>query len=249
MNILVSAYYKIPSKQPHAFYMGHLIRWMRSMRGIPIFFYTTADVVEELQRYVDVSHVQFQYVNFTDLPVWKKFDMDFWKRQKERDCERYHTAELAAMWFQKKEFVLRTIQLLQDTGIENNATYIWCDAGCIRNDVSEYAARGFARRNSVNLCDGRLHIQQINTIPYKKYYTYPDYCIAGAIMAGNSDAWASFSDAYERVLRDYDSAGVCGNMDQYIILSCRDSYPDLFHSHYAPTNSPIDPWFFFLGLL
>ena len=65
-NCIVSAYYKIPSKQSHEWYLPYLVHWFMTIRGNIIFF-TTLDVVEELKNYVDISHVKFCILPFEEL--------------------------------------------------------------------------------------------------------------------------------------------------------------------------------------
>lgn len=237
--VIVSAYFKIPSKQPHSFYQGHLRRFFNSIRESLVFF-TTADLYQEFISYgYNLSHINFQIIEFSDLVAWKKFGPDFWKRQTLRDPEKYHTPEVAAFWFEKKEFILKTMDLLP-----NETIFIWCDSGCIRDNASELAAKNFGTRKDLN--NGKLHLQCISDTPVKQpFYVYPHAYIAGAIQVGNRNAWLSHSILYDSVVIEYDTATVSCNSDQYVIHSCINKQPNFYEIHHNNTN--INPWFFFLA--
>lgn len=244
-TVIVSAYFKIPSKKPHEFYMNHMHRWFRAVTA-PVIFFTSADVKAELDGYGYTAkpNVRVVVMNFADLTAWSRWGRAFWERQKERDPEKYHTPELAAIWYEKKEFVRRAMEI--DTGA---SVFIWCDAGCVRDQTAEVAMQDFGSRiQGPSLNDGRLHVQRIREQAKKEFYVFPEYRYAGAIIAGNRPAWARHGDVFDRVVREYDTAGISANSDQYVMQRCADSVPELYCEH-TPTKSSIDVWFFFLGLL
>lgn len=239
-TIVVSAFFHIPSKQPYSFYRQHLLRWFRSIQCQVIFF-TSTDVHDDIISFgFDLKHIKFVIMSCNDFNAWK-LGTEFWQRQKERDVETYHTPEVAAIWFEKKEFVKRAFALC-DADV-----FIWCDAGCVRNDASETALKYFGTRNT-NINDGCIHVQHIRSQEYKKYYVYPDSRFAAAIIAGNRYAWEKLYSLYNVVLKEYDDNGISCNSDQYILATCYDKKPDMFVTH-SPQNNDIDMWFFFLNLL
>lgn len=73
---------------------------------------------------------------------------------------------LAAIWFEKKEFVLKAANMHQDESV-----FLWIDAGCIRNDEAERVLQryGVGQYNltprvagtspmATRINDGRLHL-------------------------------------------------------------------------------------------
>lgn len=223
--------------------MKHMHRWFRAVSA-PVIFFTSADVKAELDSYGYGAkpNVRIVVMDFTELTAWSRWGRAFWERQKERDPEKYHTPELAAIWYEKKEFVRRAIEL--DTAA---SVFVWCDAGCVRDQASETAMRLFGTRGGL-LDDGKLHIQHIKSIETRDFYRYPDMCIAGAILAGNRHAWQTHSAVYDEQNNRYDTAGVCANSDQYITRSCVNTTPELYALH-TPPNNVIDRWFFLLQVL
>ena len=239
-TIIVSAYFKIPSKQSYSSYQHHLNRFFRSIR-CPTIFFTSQDVLQYIESVGhDLSLITFVMMTVDDFKAWER-GREFWNRQKERDPELYHTPELAAIWYEKKEFIIRALSL------SDANQFIWCDAGCVRDDESERALLYFGCRD-VPLNDDTLHIQHIGNQVSRPYYSYPDCKFACAIMAGNRTAWLQYHTIYETVLTDYDHAGISGTSDQYILASCYDRQPSLFTTH-TPRCTHIDHWFFMLEIL
>jgi len=239
---VVSAYYKIPSKRSHEIYMPNIIRFFESVKSVPVIFFTTPDVILDVRDHTTkLDHVMFICIPFEDLKAFDKFGIDFWVRQKQRDPETYHSYQLGAIWYEKKEFVLQAMELFKAD------IYIWCDAGCVRDNDSGEHAKSLGTRKIYPTNDNKLHLQQIGANIKNNFYMYPYMCIAGAIIVGNTQAWKEYSELYDSVLKAYDSNGVPAIMDQYIIKSCVDVRPELFVLY--PQRSSIDNWFKFLELM
>jgi hypothetical protein len=240
MVCIVSAYYKIPSKKPHDWYTPYLLRWFRSVRAESIHFFTTQDVIDEISSQVDVSHITFHCIPFSELTANAK-GSEFWERQYARDAERYHSPQLGMIWYEKRHFVRRAIELDKKADV-----FIWCDAGCIRNDVSENAARLFGTRNR-QLNDDKLHLQLIQRIQLNEFYRYPDKAVACAIIAGNRKAWEIYTQLYEDCLVEYDIINISGISDQYVTIRCILKKFDSFYLYLE--HGAVDEWFKFLEIL
>lgn len=238
---IVSAYFKIPGKKSHEWYLTHLVRFFRGVRGTVVFF-TTPDVIDDIQKYTTVDHVRIVYMKFEECcafsSVWGR---EFWERQYSRDPERYHSPELGAVWYEKREFVKKAMDIA-DANI-----YIWCDAGCVRNEISEKCLQAFGKRKLFDANDGRIHLQMVGQAGDFKFYVYPNVCVGCAIICGNRSAWTSYRTVYDDMLMNYDKHEVSGISDQYITQSCIQKRPELFMLH--AEESIIDKWFKFLHLL
>jgi hypothetical protein len=237
--VVVSAYYKIPSKASHSFYVPHLQQLFRSI-SVPMIFFTTSDVRAEITSWgYPMDNIRFVELPLNEFTAWKKFDASFWQRQKQRDPEKYHTPELGAVWFEKKEFVKRAISMDESADI-----FIWLDAGFVRSDKSEASLKMFGKRHFPY--DNRLLLNFIENGKQHTFYRYPYICIGGGSIAGKRHVWLQHSDLYDNVLQEYDANGVCAMSDQYIMKSCADKNPSLYHLY--PAN-PNDKWFHFIDLL
>lgn len=242
MACIVSAYYKIPSKKPHEWYVPYLLRWFRSAASntVPVHFFTTEDVREELRALTDISRIQFHILPFEQLTA-AQFGREFWEIQYERDPERYHSPELGMIWYEKRHFVRRVME------IDAEATaFIWCDAGCIRNDGCEEVAKKLGQRATYE--KGRMYLQCIKEATPKQFYKYPDEYIACGLLAGDRDAWSQFIGLYESTLFEYTNAFIPIISDQHITSSCVSKKPELFLL--CTEEGKVDgTWFKFLELL
>jgi hypothetical protein len=187
--------------------------------------------------------VSFHIIPFKELTA-NSLGYDFWERQYARDPERYHSPELGMIWYEKRHFIRRAAEL------DSSTIFIWCDAGVVRDDITETAAMKFGQRG-YPLDDDHLHIHQINfplpTGPYN-FTGYPEVLIGGGILAGNRNAWQRFSAEYETSLDEYDYVGLTGISDQYVMARCIWKHPDIFTLH-DTRKSTLSRWHYFLELL
>jgi len=239
---IISAYFKIKSKKRHEWYLPHLIRFVKNVTG-NIMFFTTQDVVDELNLYASTSHITFVILDINELGTFK--NKNFWAKHYSLDPERYHSPELGSIWYEKKEFVLRVINNNSDT---SNNIYIWCDAGCVRDDLSSTALGSFGKRR-VCLPDDKIHLQKVCDYTKQAFYTFGggSIGIACAIMAGTPRAWVEYKSLYDKTLLSYDTENICGISDQYITMSCIDKNPTLFKLYNDKTR--VNEWFKFLEIL
>ena len=243
MPTLVSAYYNIPSKASHDKYFIWLKRFLQNVSA-PLVFFTSKDIEEQIHAWgIQLNTIKVVPLEFKDLRAWNKGE-SFWRRQKERDPEIYHTVELGVIWYEKKEFVERAMKLCPDEEV-----FIWCDAGCIRDDYHEAAVRGFGTRN-VPLNDNKMHLEQIYKKPAKQdFYSKKDVYIAGGFQAGNRKAWGQHSALYDLVLHEYDMNGFPAVSDQFTLMKCVDKIPELYELHCVPATYRNNEWFWILTYL
>ena len=242
MKAIVSAYYQIPSKQSHSWYLPHLIRWFRSIGKLTrVHFFTTADIHQELSRRIpnDSKHITFHIMPMERFQS-ARIEDGFWERQYSRDPERYHSPELGMIWYEKRHFVIEAMK------VDPSDVFFWCDAGCIRDDKTEYFARNFGTRD-VCVDDGTMHLQQVDRLKDEEFYQYPTTAIACAIMAGNRRAWIRFVQDYEESLREFDTVNISAISDQYVTARCVRKNTSGYTLH--PEQTAISEWFKFLELL
>lgn len=243
MVCIVSAYYKIPSKKPHEWYLPYLVRWFRAAarNTVPVHFFTTEDVRQELTSLTDISRVQFHILPFEELTA-AQLGREFWELQYARDPERYHSPETGMVWYEKRHFVRRAIEMEPDINV-----FIWCDAGCIRNDACEEVAKKLGQR-FVKYEAGRMYFQCIQEPVQKQFYQYPDECIAAGLFAGDRAAWKDFIALYEATLFEYTIAGFSATKEQNVMASCVFKKPSLFVL-WTQEGKVDRTWFKFLELL
>ena len=235
-TLIVSCYYKIPSKADHSKYMLWIEKFLKST-GNHIVFFTTEDLIPDFLKIRD-TNITYITELFSNLNAIKQYGYDFWTENNKLDPEKYHTPELGILWYEKKEFVIKTIEKYPAD------VYIWCDAGCVRQDAPIYTFGSNIDSETIN----KLNIQILNENISNEFYRYPDIKVAGAIMYGNKEAWLNYKNIYDFTLQKYVSNKLCVNSDQYITGSALYTNPEYFNQH-IHMNSCIDKWFFFLEKL
>jgi hypothetical protein len=245
---IVSAYYEIPSKYPKEFYYPNIQRFLQSIRTPMVFFCDASNVPLFLSWRGDLPCV-FVSLSQSEFYAYKVYGYDFWAKQCEIDTEKYHTPELSALWFEKKVFVKRAIQL----NPYRTDYFFWCDAGCVRSDAWSPLIRTFGQ-NIASMEPGKLYFQKIHSIDappgMTPLYEFPEYGIAGAIYGAHKDMWDWFIEAYCHMVWTYVQNNKCANMDQYIMASLAVLHPDKIVCIDKNTMPWIcvcpDIWFFFL---
>jgi hypothetical protein len=256
-SIIVSAYFKIPSKASHEFYLEHLNRFLTSIKS-HIEFFTTSDLVDTLRKMRGVLPIRFHIVDSIDtFEAFKKFGRLFWEKQCYIDSEPYHTPEVAAIWYEKKEFVKKIIAIYSsgdnsgdnsgDSSVSFNKPIIWCDAGCVRDNNWLPIIESFGA-NTTNIPKDTLLLQTLDTIPQDKvYFNFPDTYIAASIIAGYPKTWNICSELYDNMIIKYTMNNICCNSDQYIWASTVNQNPEMFTL--IPAKPCINKWFYFLEYL
>ena len=243
---IVTAYYKIPSKQPHAFYIKNILNFFKYIKA-PVLFFTDQDIFNELSV-LSPTNIEFCIKPFEDMAVFKEHPIPFWKTQIRRDPEQYHTWQLGAVWANKKYFVKGASDLYPDEW------FLWVDAGCIRKESwKEYAEKTALRNYPL---EPGVYTQCLRPID-KTVFKYPDQYIAGALIAFHRDYINKYIEAYNTTLNLYNLTGIPGTMDQYIMASLKYSTSVLStFVHFIEIKQMTDyvqgcpdAWFFFLALL
>ena len=244
MTIIVSAYFQIPSKAPHSFYLPHLKRFMKNIENHVVFF-TTPDLTDMFtDMRGDLPMTIVTVASVYDIAAFQKYGYEFWKSQCDIDVEKYHTPEVAAIWYNKKEFVKAAIQIMAGLDVP----YIWCDAGCVRNDSWQSIVKTFGN-NVAAIPSDKLLLQTIGHRPNKMFLQYPDVYVAGAIIAGYKDTWHKCSDLYDEILPKYVAAGISCNSDQHVWATTSLTYGQHFQCVQCDYPDVVENWFRFLSYL
>jgi len=234
----------IPSKQPHAFYMGNIQRYFRFMKT-RVIFYTSQDMFKRLSPYAG-KNITFRIVEFKHLEVFKEFPKEFWERQIQRDPESYHTWQLGAIWANKKYFVSAAAKEFPDEWI------MWMDAGCVRKETWAPFVDEFTRRRLP--ITPSVYAQVLNPFPKDvTFFKYPNVYVAGALILFHRSCIQDYINNYNTILKEYDANSVSATMDQYIMASVMNRYPRWIGVERMKLdiidylNTCPDPWFFFLA--
>jgi len=249
MILCISAYYKIPSKQPHDAYIGYLRRFFSFFKDKRLLFFCTKDMYRDFVYLgFDTTSVEFIFCEFDDLPLLKVFPYDFWLEQKKIDPELYHTPELGIIWASKKNFLHEAKKLYPSA-----EWLIWIDAGCVRTDAWLEHANEFTHR--FHLSPG-VYFQNLKPIRNEQFFRYAknDYFIAGGLILAHADYIEEYCEVYNAMLEMYNKYKIPAIMDQFIMTSLitTDKYDWIHTINYYDISFKSqcpEEWFFFLQYL
>ena len=245
---VVSGYFPIPSK----FSPEQYLFWVKSfLENIPchLVFFTDPRLVDLLQGWRGKYNDRTVFVPF-DFPdnseAFKKYGHPFWEKQLELDQEydyndktrKIHSPELYAIWYEKKEFVLKAIAM-NPFGHEK---YLWADAGGFR--IQEWFPQLQTFAQARNIHDNRFFL--LNIEPFQEgeavLIDRKEPRVGGGYLAAHKDTWPIFSKKYDDMMQEYSTAGIFAGKDQNLMASMYLREPDFFDL--VPTdNSSKDPWF------
>jgi hypothetical protein len=253
---VVSAYYPIPSK----FAPEKYIEWMMEFwPKIPcqLIFFTDTAIAPQFEELFKKRAAPTQVVGipFKELAAFKKLSPKVWVQTRAVDPESdKHSAELYAIWYEKKEFVLRAINM-NPFGSDH---FVWCDAGICRYKEWIPHLQNFPRREMIPP-DGRmlvLRISPFDTIeqPADKNGIRGDFTsgtsVGGGILAADITGWKLWSKSYDEMLMRFYLAGRFIGKDQNIMGSLILEKPELVHLvDPSPAMNTIQRWFFLLFFL
>jgi hypothetical protein len=257
MTTVVSAYYKMQSKCGHDVYMKWINNYMHLKCNMV--FYTDEETVTDLRESVQSSgksNIIFKIVPKTDWVAYHKYGKDFWDHQKSIDTDNtpsgpMHSPDLYCVWYEKKHFVLRTI----DENPYNSTYFIWCDAGAVRDIawLSNIDTFGCSTENK-NMPKDKIVL--LNIKPYSEYDmayfndtgVMPSNkdLIGGGIQGAYRHIWPLWSDLYDKKLDEMHTCGRFVGKDQdilNILVITEKAHVGVIPSYMYITP---DPWFLLL---
>lgn len=238
MATIVSAYFDVPSKMARHAYIEHIRRFMQLEANIV--FFTSHDLLPIFQA-MRTNNIVYVLMDINNLESIKKYGYHQWLYWSLHHFpEHYNKPYLGAIWYDKKDFVLKAI----DMNPFNSEVFIWCDAGCIRDESWFPIAKRFGFRLDV--------IPRTKVLLQRIEYHWPDgYIIAGAIMAGNKDVWSQYNDCFNDTFDKIIARGQNPYQDQYVAWQAAVAYPNTIQMMWdSESDKPFfDRWFFFLTYL
>ncbi len=250
--IIVSAYYKIPNKFNHEFYIENIKRFFKFLFPKKIIFFCSQEVHREINSLIEnkyLTNTEFIIKEFESLPKLTKFPLSFWEKHMELDEEKYHSPELGIIWASKEEFIKEASLHYPD-----HNWFFWLDAGCIRTDRWQtYCEKLFDRNFPM---DPGVYVEELNPIPKDQEifrYVRGNYYIAGGLILCHRDYIDALINEYDLTLMKYDHYNITVIDDQYILLSIiNNTKNNWFHTirfYELPIEKQIecpDQWMFLL---
>jgi glycosyltransferase involved in cell wall biosynthesis len=247
---VVSSFYEMPSKFSQDVY----IHWIRQFMNNPFYLVLFIE-----QQHLDLfTEMRKGFADRTKIVVlpreeWvanTKWGQNIWTKQCELDKESKHSPDLYKVWYEKKEFVKRAIQL----NPFGHTKYVWCDAGIVRYPEVGGWLKGFARADRIP--DNRLLLLQVDNFTQDDCMIqsdglYGDFKeknrIGGGVQAGSISTWLKWSDKYDVMMQRYINVNRFIGKDQSIMASVILENPTdvlLINPPKGLYRHPLKIWFF-----
>jgi glycosyltransferase involved in cell wall biosynthesis len=218
---IVTAYYPIKSK----FLIQDYIEWLEfwKTQNKNLVFFTSLEYVPLIENLRSNYKEKTKVISldFDNLEAFKKYSKDFWLSQKCLDHEEYHTYELYAIWYEKKEFVKKAILL----NPFNTNKFVWCDAGICRDKVWIPSIQSFP--NAYKIPEDKFLVLRITD-----FEVHDDFkkinCVGGGILAACKNVWLDFCEQYDVMIKRYVEKNKFVGKDQSIIASMIKENPSAF---------------------
>jgi glycosyltransferase involved in cell wall biosynthesis len=251
---VVTAFYKMPSK----FSVDIYLQWVKlflEQTPCNLVIFTEQEFVEQFTRWRNVwkSRTKIVVLPREQWTANTKWGHQLWEHQKLKDSEKNHSPDLYKIWYEKKEFVKRAIQL----NPFNHTKFVWCDIGVIRHPYLLSGMTQFPRKDKIP--DDKMLLLQIepfledeiikSTVTHTRIQQPPILKdrIGGGIQAGSASAWSRWSDRVDAMMETYLQYGWFIGKDQTLYGTIVLEHPDEVELIQAPKSmNPIFKWF---GLL
>ena len=252
---VVSAYYPIKSK----FGMEKYAEWIQGFwpkTQCPLIFFTDPSISPQFEQLFKDRQAPTKVIGlpFDRLAAFRKLSPSVWHDTHQIDHERdRHSPELYAVWYEKKEFVLRAIEL-NPFGSEH---FVWCDAGICRYPDWTAQLQAFPRHETIPT--GKMLVLRINPFdsqppPPDKHGIRGDFTqgasVGGGILASDISGWREWNKHYDAMLMRYLLAGRFIGKDQNIMASMILERPDsVVLVDPPPVMNSVQLWFYLLFYL
>jgi glycosyltransferase involved in cell wall biosynthesis len=250
---VITAYYPIRSK----FDVNQYVQWITGFWPLLpccLVFYTEPGLVPFFTKvFSSRKNTIVRGIPLESLSAFNKLSYRTWKETESLDKEKNHAPELYALWYEKKEFVLRTIT----TNPFSSDRFVWCDAGIGRHPEWIAKLQRFPIRSLIP--SEKMVVLQIDALNVDdcsidewgipgRFDSVATF--GGGILASGIEGWKRWSKAYDAMLIRYHLAGRFIGKDQNIIASMIIETPSLAAVVKRPsTLGPINGWFYLLLFL
>lgn len=250
---LVTAFYEMRSKFPPTRYLQWIDAFYRNYPGYMVIY-----TEEKYKPIFETMREQFKdktLIICLPRAEWgavKDFPAGFWEAQHALDHEKViHSPELYMIWYQKNDFVQRTIR-------ENpfgHQKFMWCDAGVIRNPFFQECIKHMVHGQRI-LAD-KMTVLEIGPITAEEKAEYAANGLAdfhrnkdrigGGILAGGVEAWKTWDMHYREMIQAFNARGWFIGKDQNVFVNMVLRWPrDMHVVRVSPAAPTMNPWFYLI---
>lgn len=244
---VVSAYYQFSSKHTNDKYKLWIRNFLENCPCHLVFFTDTTS-----QKFIEES--RSKYANRTKIVVlpieeWESSRILTnleWDEQHRKDPEiNIHAVNLYKVWFEKKNFVLKAIEM----NPFQHDYFLWTDAGIVRDDASLNYIQTYPNISKLDT----NKIALLNIAPFVEddmndYSFQGKDRLGGGIIGANSNMWNLFDEKYNRIFLKNARSGHFVGKDQSIMARMYLEDKDIFQL-IRPERSDISEWMYLLKYL
>lgn len=240
---VVTAFFPMKSKFP----LTQYLQWIKpfwSSVDCNLVIFTTEELVPFFEdiRSKFLTKTRIVPMNFQDCNAYNKYSKEFWLYQETIDHETCHSSDLYAVWYEKKEFVLKAIE----KDYFHNSKYIWMDAGiCRSNSWIPFIKRFYSN----TIPEDKFLIMKITDFETIDDLTKKN-SVGGGILAGTVEKWIQFSEKYDCMVQKFVKENRFVGKDQTLIATMYKEDPNFFKMITKPESFDNDMvWFVLLFYL
>lgn len=222
---VVSAYYNISSKLATKEFIETMDTFFTNC-SFNLVLFTESDCLPLFSKW------RATWKDRTILVTWpleqfsslEKVSAEAWEQQKKKDPDQVSTPSLYQIYFEKKEFVLRAIQM----NAFRAETFVWCDAGILKLPTwlppikEKFPDEKRVVPNSITLLQ-ITDFQEAET-PWTDYSKIDR--VSGAIQAADKDTWIWWSAQYDAMVKKYVKNDLFFGKDHSILASLCKLFPE-----------------------
>lgn len=217
---VVTAFFPMKSKfTPHQY-----IEWIKpfwSEIKCKLVFFTSEEYAPLIESICSTDNKRIITMNLDDLEAYKKFSKEFWLNEEKKDHETNHSADLYAIWYEKKEFVKKAIVM----NPFNTNKFVWCDAGICRSESWIPHVTYFPL--SYKIPNDKFLILKITDFENEDDLKFKN-SVGGGILAATKEKWVEFSEQYDSVLETFIKEDKFVGKDQTLIARMYKLNPSFF---------------------
>ena len=218
---VVSAFYKIPSKNSLEEYLAWIDPFFKDMPfNLVLFTEPALAPTFKTMRQQWADRTLIIELPLRDFNAFKKWGEYTWVKALAQDHEIYtgtsHSPELYATWYEKKEFILRAIEL-KAFGADR---FVWCDAGILRYPhwlphIQRFPMEQFIPAGKMTLLQmGDFQPDDTVDTVFRDVHR-----VGGGIQAADSETWKWWSIQYDNMMVRYQLSNRFVGKDQNLMAS------------------------------
>ncbi len=248
---LVTAFYEMKSKFPSAQYLQWIQNFFHNYPGYMVIY--TDDKYKPLFEEMRAAFQDKTKIICLPRESWgacKDFPDGFWESQYELDHEKGHSPELYKIWYQKNDFVQRTIK----ANPFGHKKFMWCDAGAVRDSFTQKCISAMTHGQRIHA--DKMSVLQIEPFTADEravYHTkglanfqYNKNRIGGGILAGGVEAWRTWDKHYREMIGEMVKKGMFVGKDQNVFANMVLRWPSDAHVVVPSGDAPPFDWWFYM---